>query len=73
MVNFFHFFCILHRKSYKQTGDPDQIQHLAASELGLHCLHVSKMVIWSENLKITALYTLYFGNYCTFCLDQSEL
>ena len=33
-MNFFHFNCILHRNSYKNSFDPDQTPHYAASDFG---------------------------------------
>ena len=38
----FHFYCIFHKKFLQaNSDDPDQMPHSAASELGLHCLHMS--------------------------------
>ena len=46
--NFNRIFC-------KKSGDLDQTSHFAASDLGLHCLHIShekdNMLIWVKNGK----------------------
>ena len=44
----FHFYCILHRHSCKQSIEPEHLPHAMLCDLDLHCLHVLKTGIWSE-------------------------
>ena len=49
-------FCI---KNCKQTrDDPDQVLHFVAYDLNLHYLHMSPIVIYSQNKKLIFMFPL---------------
>ena len=42
-------------KLFANSGDPDQMPHFAASDLGLHCLPIS--LLWVSGLKWVKLFS----------------
>ena len=45
-------------KLFANNGDPDQTPHSAASDLGLHCLQITLLVVSCNGLRVKFIFFL---------------